>query len=302
MTTPVPSKELDFDADLDRLDQVRLMHKALRIELVKPDHGNGALQNVHNDRGFLLEFVDRLWGEYMRALDRADSTHEPCALRDALDAIASPSRPEDYGWWTQVARRALGVATANEIATPPQGAVNVAPIAKLTVRDGLVQRAGLYAPGLPDGEHDVFPVPLNPSGELQPSVFAQPPGAGWISVRDRKPEGKEPVVYTRPSRHHYGMWSVGIAYWTVSKKWNPECESTCAPEGFTHWMSLPDSPPTKEPAPSFDMLAEIRKRLGDPRVGATGRAYTGLCRAHQFGEDPSCMTCYPSQGEGVSYE
>jgi hypothetical protein len=44
---------------------------------------------------------------------------QPSALRDALDAIASPSRPEDYGWWTQVARRALGVATANETAAPP---------------------------------------------------------------------------------------------------------------------------------------------------------------------------------------
>src|SRR5690606_3722221 len=58
---------------------------------------------------------------------------------------------------------------------PP--AVDVAPIAKLTVRDGLVQRAGLYAPGLPDGDHDVFPVPLSPKGELRPHVLAEPPAA-----------------------------------------------------------------------------------------------------------------------------
>lgn len=58
---------------------------------------------------------------------------------------------------------------------PP--AVDVAPIAKLTVRDGLVQRAGLYAPGLPDGDHDVFPVPLSPKGELRPHVLAEPPNA-----------------------------------------------------------------------------------------------------------------------------
>ena len=46
---------------------------------------------------------------------------------------------------------------ANE---PPPGCAqcsNVAPIAKLTVRDGLAVRAGLYAPGLPDGDHDVSP-------------------------------------------------------------------------------------------------------------------------------------------------
>src|SRR5690554_4827198 len=57
---------------------------------------------------------------------------------------------------------------------PP--AVDVAPIAKLTVRDGLVQRAGLYAPGLPDGDHDVFPVPLSP-----PHVLASPP-SGWRPI------------------------------------------------------------------------------------------------------------------------
>lgn len=55
------------------------------------------------------------------------------------------------------------VAMMNGDAVPPP-AVDVAPIAKLTVRDGLVQRAGLYAPGLPDGDHDVYlePIPAQP--------------------------------------------------------------------------------------------------------------------------------------------
>jgi hypothetical protein len=43
---------------------------------------------------------------------------------------------------------------------PQPPATDVAPIAKLTVRDGLIQRADVYAPGLPDGEHDLFPVPV----------------------------------------------------------------------------------------------------------------------------------------------
>ena len=33
---------------------------------------------------------------------------------------------------------------------------NVAPIAKITVRDDKIESASLYAPGLPDGEHDLF--------------------------------------------------------------------------------------------------------------------------------------------------
>lgn len=31
-----------------------------------------------------------------------------------------------------------------------------APIAKITIVDGVVQRTGMYAPGLPDGEHELY--------------------------------------------------------------------------------------------------------------------------------------------------
>lgn len=44
----------------------------------------------------------------------------------------------------------------------------VAPIVKIKVTDGEILRATFYAPGLPDGEHDLFPVPLNPNGQLEP--------------------------------------------------------------------------------------------------------------------------------------
>lgn len=64
----------------------------------------------------------------------------------------------------------------------------------------------------------------------------------WISVRDRSPPPDEPVVYARPRAFAGPKWHVGIAYWTVSDKWNPEQESTSNPGGFTHWMPLPDPP------------------------------------------------------------
>lgn len=60
----------------------------------------------------------------------------------------------------------------------------------------------------------------------------------WISVADKQPDYSEPVVYKRPSHKGDGRWSVGIAYWTVSKKWNPEMESQKSPQGFTHWKPL----------------------------------------------------------------
>jgi len=63
----------------------------------------------------------------------------------------------------------------------------------------------------------------------------------WISVEDRLPNKNEPVVYINRKEFKKG-WFVGVAYWTVSNKWNPECESTENPEGFTHWMPLPEPP------------------------------------------------------------
>lgn len=37
---------------------------------------------------------------------------------------------------------------------------DTAPIARVTVRDGAIVAANLYAPGLPDGKHDVWPCPV----------------------------------------------------------------------------------------------------------------------------------------------
>lgn len=65
----------------------------------------------------------------------------------------------------------------------------------------------------------------------------------WIPVEDRSPDFKEPIVYARPDRRRgAGHWHVGVAYRTVSEKWNPEMESTQNPGGFTHWIPLPDPP------------------------------------------------------------
>ena len=66
----------------------------------------------------------------------------------------------------------------------------------------------------------------------------------WISIKDKLPTTLEPVVYIKARRN--GKIPVGIAYWTVSKKWKPEAESELSPQGFTHWLPLPEAPNTKE--------------------------------------------------------
>lgn len=68
----------------------------------------------------------------------------------------------------------------------------------------------------------------------------------WINIKDRMPDQKEPIVYARPHSRRNGVWSVGIAYWTVSERWNPEHESQRAPQGFTHWKPLGDAPTVNE--------------------------------------------------------
>src|SRR5690606_22618691 len=111
---------------------------------------------------------------YSAALDKA-FTLADIALGE-FDSEGDVSREADVGPGGGVrATHATGSAPSKPGAAEPPPAVDVAPIAKLTVRDGLVQRAGLYAPGLPDGDHDVFPVPLPPKGELRPHVLAEPP-------------------------------------------------------------------------------------------------------------------------------
>ena len=64
----------------------------------------------------------------------------------------------------------------------------------------------------------------------------------WISVKDQIPSHDEPIVYCIPAKDGIYMFHVGIAYWTVSKKWKPDIYSEKNKEGFTHWLSLPDAP------------------------------------------------------------
>lgn len=62
----------------------------------------------------------------------------------------------------------------------------------------------------------------------------------WIKCSDRMPDMKEPVVYLRRNPRGPAPFHVGIAYWTVSEKWQPEHESTENPTGFIAWMPLPE--------------------------------------------------------------
>jgi hypothetical protein len=91
----------------------------------------------------------------------------------------------------------------------------------------------------------------------------------WIAVIDRPPPTTEPVVYARPNDRRPGTFHVGIAYWTVSQKWNPEAESQRAPMGgFTHWAPLP--PPPKEQAAPKPSTGAVSEPINDAQQAALG--------------------------------
>lgn len=71
----------------------------------------------------------------------------------------------------------------------------------------------------------------------------------WISVEDEIPNHEEPIIYTRPDGK---KWIVGVAYWTVSDRWNPDIYSDKDYDGFTHFMYLP--------RPPFPIRKELNER------------------------------------------
>ena len=83
---------------------------------------------------------------------------------------------------------------------------------------GVIRRASLYGKAAP---------------EIADAAIAE--CFKWTRVKDEEPVRTEPIVY---ARRRGQRWSVGIAYWTVSGKWNPEMGARLDPDGFTHWTPL----------------------------------------------------------------
>jgi hypothetical protein len=190
-------------------------------------------------------------------LESLGTAHEPCALRDALDAIASPSDPKDYGWWTQLARHALGIATDRERAAvearpapPPATArMEILPVTVAGVPDAHLVRFHVGNQGF-----SVGPDYWNTKAEAEwyADMFlkavgraAQPPGL-WRSCATDPPAEWEFVMLYRagPNQTYFlGEWyrhNNGEVLWTMNGRTGHGVEPP------SHWMALPASPSTKE--------------------------------------------------------
>jgi hypothetical protein len=83
------------------------------------------------------------------------------------------------GWAQQPEHVVMGIEPVPVI---EPGALNVAPIARIEIVGGEISQTEVYAPGLPDGAHELFPVPLNPRGEMRPHALTSPPDAALATT------------------------------------------------------------------------------------------------------------------------
>lgn len=182
------------------------------------------------------------WAEPQITGDRARLNIQLGIVQSLLDDPSYEPGPVDNEHWSPMhdeLRAKLAVQ-------PPADCGDCAPIAKLTVSHGLIRRAGLYAPGLPDGDHDVFPIPQPPAGEL-----------GWQPIETAPMDGRYALVY-RPlaettfdqvvdvkrlvgGNHH--CWPCTVP--SGQEPYNPT-DGACH---VTHWMPLPAPPAKREGQP-----------------------------------------------------
>lgn len=86
-----------------------LIHMAGRMQQIAT-----SIEQAVRDIGLLRAHCKSWPVDYAALAVKLDNREGRIArLEDALSAIASPSQTSDYGWWTETARKALGVGASN---------------------------------------------------------------------------------------------------------------------------------------------------------------------------------------------
>ena len=104
-------------------------------------------------------------------------------------------------------------------------------------KDSILREFTMRVPAEMDRDADiVLSLSAKRIEELEGELSVLKEFSKWIKVSDKPPEKTEPIVYCNKNRSPMG---VGIAYWTISEKWNPEALSEKNKQGFTHYLELP---------------------------------------------------------------
>ena len=120
------------------------------------------------------------------------------------------------------------------------------------LRDTIALLKSESVPSMGNADHDVFPVPLSPKGELRPHVLAEPPSA-WQPI-ETAPQG-DAIVWL-PDKGAVMARLCGDLWYDLTTGW------LCEP---TLWAPMPAGPAvTKEPVPSNGCGCEgaCAKRMG----------------------------------------
>lgn len=81
----------------------------------------------------------------------------------------------------------MPLSQALELALSEAAPSPIWPCAKLVIKDGLISReSNFYAPGLPDGEHDVYPCPVDSDAEPVDGVKVDAPPLSTTIRESRK--------------------------------------------------------------------------------------------------------------------
>lgn len=149
-----------------------------RMAQMIADAVNGAADEIERLQRERDEYRECAKSQADRAWQRLSD--EPNALADLLEEAATvldePYHREKVAETMQRAAAALRADEPSEVRHGPcpccgtEWTPNVAPIARVAIVDGEVSQTEIYAPGLPDGAHDLFPVPLERASQPPPAI------------------------------------------------------------------------------------------------------------------------------------
>lgn len=97
-------------------------------------------------------------------------THADCPVRIVGEAHPDANREDYKDWDAENVAQLVDIGTRQPV---QQGEYRVAPIVMVGVDKGKVSWVEMLAPGLPDGQHDLFPAPLATPGQLVPHPLQQ---------------------------------------------------------------------------------------------------------------------------------
>lgn len=152
---------------------------------------------------------------------------------------------------------------------PRQPQLGMTPIARLVIDEDDKVTASLYAPGLPPGEHDVYPEPCDPAGAAVPFMAAEPTN---VCTTPEQIDAAFDAIFSQEAQPSAPA-AVAPTEWESA-----ECERCGEAPGMhtlSHWcdnqsfrLAATPPAPAAQPAQADDAAPDIAFRLRMARMMA----------------------------------